>query len=235
MRNWVVFGLIVSLLFLANVSASASYIQGKMYVSDNGKVLFDLEADHFDNVFEGVEFVNGKIRGETEVLTSKSAGVWEIAFDFGEYDNILVDIYFPSGLERIVSISGARSSINLRERSISVYDSGRMNLSAKYLLSETGNYDWVYWILGFVVLAGIYFGYKKIKSRKERIEGAFSYLNAKEQKILESVIDKKSRQKELREKLGFPKASFTRYLLNLEKKRLIVREGEGKNKWVRAI
>jgi len=36
--------------------------------------------------------------------------------------------------------------------------------------------------------------------------------------------------KELRKKLNIPKASFTRYILNLEKKKLIQREGEGKNK-----
>lgn len=234
MGKLILFGIIASLLFLTSVSASASYIQGKIYVSDTGKVIFDLEADPFDNNFEGVSFVDGKVRGASDSLTSKSGGIWEISFDFGEYDNILVDIYFPAGLERIVSISGTGSSINLRERSISIYDSGRMNLSAKYLVKESRSYSWVYWILSFFVIAGAYFGYKKVKSRRERLESAFSYLSDKEQKILESVIEKRSRQKELREKLGIPKASFTRYLLNLEKKRLVVREGEGKNKWVKA-
>ena len=41
------------------------------------------------------------------------------------------------------------------------------------------------------------------------------------------------RQKEARKKIGIPKASFTRYILNLEKKKLLIREGEGKNKVLR--
>jgi uncharacterized membrane protein len=41
------------------------------------------------------------------------------------------------------------------------------------------------------------------------------------------------RQREIRKSLNIPKASFSRYLSNLEKKKLILREGEGKNKVVK--
>ena len=46
-------------------------------------------------------------------------------------------------------------------------------------------------------------------------------------------MKKSMRQKEIRKTLEIPKASFSRYLINLEKKKLILREGEGKNKIVK--
>ena len=49
----------------------------------------------------------------------------------------------------------------------------------------------------------------------------------------EIIKGKEQGKKEIRSSLNIPKASFSRYLLNLEKKKLIIREGEGKNKVVK--
>ena len=56
-----------------------------------------------------------------------------------------------------------------------------------------------------------------------------------EQKIIELLMKKPMRQKEVRKILDFPKASYSRYITNLEKKKLIIREGEGKNKILKLI
>ena len=86
------------------------------------------------------------------------------------------------------------------------------------------------WLVIFLLTSITYFAIKKIRSKKQKLKQAFPYINENEQKILEALMNSPIRQKELRKKLNIPKASFTRYILNLEKKKLIQREGEGKNK-----
>lgn len=58
-------------------------------------------------------------------------------------------------------------------------------------------------------------------------------INDREKDIVELLMKKPMRQKKIRKVLDIPKASFSRYIINLEKKKLILREGEGKNKVVR--
>ena len=43
----------------------------------------------------------------------------------------------------------------------------------------------------------------------------------------------KKKLDQIRKQLDIPKASYSRYLVNLEKKKLIIREGEGKNKIIK--
>ena len=51
--------------------------------------------------------------------------------------------------------------------------------------------------------------------------------------IIKVLMKKQLKQKELRKQLNMPKASFSRYMLSLENKKIIFREGEGKNKLVK--
>ena len=78
-----------------------------------------------------------------------------------------------------------------------------------------------------------YFLYKKSRAKKEHLNHIMPIINENEQKIIEILMKSPLRQKEIRKNLNIPKASFSRYLLNLEKKKLIIREGEGKNKVVK--
>ena len=57
------------------------------------------------------------------------------------------------------------------------------------------------------------------------MKGIFPFVNKNEELIINKLMKKEMRQKELRELLKIPKASFTRYILNLEKKRILYRVG----------
>ena len=74
---------------------------------------------------------------------------------------------------------------------------------------------------------------KKRKKKSDRLNYVLPLINDQEKKIIEILMKKPARQKEIRKKLKIPKASFSRYMINLEKKKLIIRDGEGKNRLVK--
>lgn len=225
---FIALGLVLSLMNFV----SASYISGDIYVYENGNARFDVESDVPLNL-EGLTFNNNKITGTTEVLTAKNTGTWTFELSLGNYDNILLDINLPKNSNSVSSLQGADSIMDIENKVITIVDSGKLDFKVSYKLKETANYGWIFWLILFLVLAGIYLLIKKTRKRKEHLEHVFPLINDNEQKIIELLMKKPMRQKEIRETLGFPKASFSRYLTNLEKKKLILREGEGKNKIVR--
>jgi uncharacterized membrane protein len=221
------------LLFIILVDyASASYIAGDVYVDDRGFTRFNVESDVPINL-EGLSFQNNKITGTTPVLTNKEAGVWTFSMNAGNYSSILLDVHLPKNLNSISSLEGVERVIDPNNQVISLIDSGKLDFRVSYRLKESANYSWIFWPVLFVVVLGVYFVIKKTRKRKEHLEHVFPLINDNEQKVIELLMKKPMRQKEIRKVLGFPKASFSRYLINLEKKKLILREGEGKNKVVR--
>ena len=229
MRKTLLF-LALSVLLLNTVSAS--YIAGDIYIYDNGAVRFNVESD-IPLELEGVSFDNEIMRGTTDMLTSKSGGIWTFELNFEEYDTILLDVHLPKNLDTITSINGVDSAIDIENKIISLIDSGDLTFSASYKLKDTTSYGWIFWPLVLILIIIIFLVFKQSRKRKEHLDHVFPLINDNEQKIIELLMKKPIRQKEIRKILGFPKASFSRYLVNLEKKKLILREGEGKNKVVR--
>ena len=209
---------------------SASYINGDIYVSENGVVSFNVESDVELNV-NGLAYENEMIKGQTSMLTSKQGDVWTFALDFGKYDNMLLEVHFPKSLKAIQSIEGIDRILDTSEKTVTLVDSNKeLDFSINYKLGDSNNYGWIYFIIFVLVFLGVGFYAFNIYKKKYRINTLMPVLNENEEKIIKALMENPMRQKALREKLGIPKASFTRYIINLEKKRLIMREGEGKNK-----
>ncbi len=213
---------------------SAQYITGDIYIDEQGKADFYIDSD-FDLNLNGVNFFDNKLRGESDFLTIKNKDIWTFNLDFGNYETILLDIHFPKNLESINSVQGVESVINLEDKTISLIgENERLYFKVDYRLSDKKNYDFVYVFMAVLIIICILFFYF-LKSRRKKIslKTIMPFINENEQKILEMLMKEPMRQKQVREKLGIPKASFTRYIVNLEKKKLIFREGEGKNKILR--
>lgn len=224
------FAFLLALFLLSNVSAS--YITGNIYLDEKGGARFDVETD-VEIFLEGVSFQNNRLTGTTNQLLMLRGGVWTFDLSSVEYDDIFLEIHLPKNLAAIKSISGSDSIINIEEKIITIADSGKLRINLSYILQEKKNYYWVYWLMSIIVLLIVFFIYKRITKKKERFENILPIINEKEQQIINLLMKKPFRQKELRKTLNLPKASFSRYMVNLEKKKLIVREGEGKNKLVR--
>jgi len=220
------------LLFVSINLASASYISGDIFIRGDGSARFNIETDSpFQN--PDLLFENNKLTGTTEVYTSKSGGLWTFSLDTKNYENVLIDIHLPPSIKSIVSVSGPQHTIDLETKTISIISSSQDTFVVSYKTEEAINYSWIYWLLLIAIVTAIFFVYYKIKKRKLRFENIMPIINEKEQKIIDLLMKKSMRQKEIRKLLEIPKASFTRYILNLEKKKLITREGDGKNKVVK--
>lgn len=225
------FTLLIFLLLIPQISAS--YIYGDIYVLEDGMASFRVESD-LNPEIGGLSFAEGKISGKTSSLTSKQGDVWTFSLDLGMYDDILLDIHLPKSLRSIQSIEGVDRILDPEEKTVSLVDKDKeLRFSIKYKIGDSHNYSWIYFSVLVLILGTIAYFVFRYYRKKERIKAIFPMLNENEEKIIKLLMEKPMRQKVVREKLGIPKASFTRHVINLEKKRLIIRDGEGKNKVLR--
>ncbi len=74
--------LIMFLSLICNVSAQ-NYIIADIKIADNGIVSFDGESSINPGI-EGVDFSDGKISGETQMLTEKKEGKWNFILNLEE-------------------------------------------------------------------------------------------------------------------------------------------------------
>src|SRR3989344_2300925 len=221
--------LLVIILFLNEVSAS--YISGNIYISETGSSRFNLKSDISLNI-ANLEFNNSKISGSTNLLTSKTKEIWTFELALPKYDSTFIDIHFPSSLKSIIKIEGKDYLLDIDKKTITLLNSDS-NFKISYTLEENADYSWLIYLFFLIIIICVYLLYKKSRRKKEHLEHIMPIINGNEQKIIEILMKSPLRQKEIRKTLNIPKASFSRYLLNLEKKKLIIREGEGKNKVVR--
>lgn len=225
------FLVILATIFLIG-NASATYITGDIYLDENGNSRFDLETD-IPIQIQDLTYQENALTGTTNQLLSLRGGIWTLELSLEEYDDIFIDIHLPNNLISILSVEGSDSIIDIEEKIVTLADSGKLEFKMSYELKEKRNYSWIYWLAAIAIIVLGFLAYKKFNKRKEKFEHIMPMINEKEQRIIDLLMKKPLRQKELRKALQLPKASFSRYMVNLEKKKLIIREGEGKNKIVR--
>lgn len=238
--------LLVALVFFGLVGFASAATQINIYVDVNGDALFLGETDGSPELPEGVSVRDGQILGATSELTSKQGNVW--TFDYGLEDSEF-NVVFPEGA---VIKELSNGEIYLDGRQIAVFVVGGVSVS--YTIEETSNNvegPSVLILFGVIVFAIVILGVvflinfrkrekkekkqdKKIKQKKpDKIEMIKQVLNEREKLILEKLKETgKIKTSYLRKMLDIPKASFSRNLQELEKKELVKRTGEGKNKFV---
>ncbi len=223
---------LVFILLLQNVSAQ--YISGDVYILSNGDVSFFVDSDKELNI-EGLIFENNGINGKTSSLTSKSGKEWFFILDFGDYEIILLEIHLPKNLKSINHLEGVDRIIDIDGRTISLIgENEKLYFQIEYELKNENDFFWVFFSIIFILsLLVLYLFFDFFKRKKKKLKDIFPLINDNEKMIIELLMKKPMRQRELRKKLEIPKASFSRYLVNLEKKKLIFREGEGKNKVIK--
>lgn len=224
--------LLILTLALIIPLASASYISGDIEILTDGRAVFNVETDTQLDIPE-LQYNENKLTGTTNSLTIKEGEIWTLNLNFPEYDEIFLEIKLPKNLEEITQIRGNNNIIDLEKKLIIVIDTGKLDFSVKYSLGNYVSYSFLLWpLIAILIIIGFLF-YKKTQRKKEMLSHIMPIINENEQKIIDLLMKKPMRQKEIRKILEIPKASYSRYLVNLEKKKLIVREGEGKNKIVK--
>ena len=212
--------------------ASASYIYGDIYLDENGVASFAVDTD-VDLDLEGISFSEDHLSGETNELISLERGVWSFLLNGDYYDTILIDIHLPGDVDKVISVEGVNFLMGFSQKTINIIDHDKiLDFEITYELESSSGRGFVYFLMG-IILIGVVVLYVVKSKKKKKFEDIFPLINDVEKKIIEMLMKKSMRQKEIRKHLDIPKASYSRYLVNLEKKKLIIREGEGKNKIIK--
>jgi len=221
---------VLVLIFLLG-SVSAQHIYGDIYITEEGKAIFSVETD-VDLELSGLSLEGSKLRGVTNELISMERGIWSFMLNLGFYETILLDIHLPDNIEKINLIEGVDYFIGFDQKTLSIIEGDEdLYFYMEYEISSEKNYGFLYFLGFLIALFLLVVLFIRFSNRKERkLKEIFPFINDKEEKIIKLLMKKSMRQKEVRKKLNIPKASYSRYLVNLEKKKLVSREGEGKNK-----
>ncbi|MDP3966263.1 MAG: winged helix-turn-helix transcriptional regulator [archaeon] len=186
---------------------------------------------------EGVKLENGRIIGETILQTSKSEEVWTFSFYLNASE---IKVFLPKNS----IVKETNGEVYISNGKVTVYNLNNITISYVIEKNNKTNFTLTAIILAILLLFGSAFYYYKNhyekkrktipkKKEKNKIEIIQEILSEKENLIIETLKEKgKIKSSHLRKLTGISKSSFFRHIQELEKKGLVKRTGEGRNKFV---
>lgn len=224
--------LIIILMVLILVQNISAYTYLNIYLDEKGEALFLGESNEQLNLPKGIEIKGNEIIGRTQFLTDKQGDVWTFSYFL---DNAELNLILPKGA-LIKKIYEGEISVNKKQ--ISIYNQDEIEVSYTIESEDKFNYLFCFWIVLIpIFIMGFYFYKSRRILKKEKLEEVDKLkiiqqtLGERENKIINKLKEVKGiKQSRLQKILDIPKASFSRHIQELEKKDLIKRIGEGKNK-----
>lgn len=228
---------------------ASAYIDLIIHIDKSGNCIFLGETNEAIEI-PNIKIEDGKIIGENS-CTSKNKEIW--IFEF-ELKNAEMTVFLPEN--SIVR--------NLEDGEISIYEPtnpfererivvyAKDKTSIDYSIGEDKfDYEVLYSIIiSIIILTALTLYYMRSQNTKAQQKNKKSkrsnktnklatikeILNDRDKKIID-VLEKHGKIKSsyLRKLSEIPKASFFRHITELEKKRIIKKSGEGKNKFVEAV
>ncbi len=223
----VLYSVFVCILLISQTSALT---QLNIYLDDSGNAEFLGESNENITLPEGVTLENGQIRGTTSALTSKQGTQWSFNYELA---NSEIVGFLPEGAVLDNNLGG---EVFIERGVIAIYTSNKIQIS--YHVGKTsGSGYWIMWTSIFVLaIIGYYFYHIKKRDKKKENNSGMKLENIlhERQNLILARVKETGRVKMsyLRKQCNMPKASFSRHIRELEKKKLIVLSGEGKNKFV---
>lgn len=233
--------LIVTLLALTPFISAYTYLN--IYIDETGEALFLGETNEQLNLPEGVKINKETIKGTTQKLTEKKGEDWKFSYNLKGAELYII---LPKGAV-IKDINNGE--ITLEKNQLSVY--AKENIEILYIIekNEGLNY-WLFLLVALIVMVSFYFYIHILKRRKEvvvrtlkkkdrarrinkkeKLEVMKQILSDREKIIVNKLGElKEIKYSQLQKILEIPKASFSRHIQELERKNIIKRTGEGKNK-----
>ncbi len=236
----VLFLAVFSVLILCG-SVSA-YTQISIYVDNAGGALFLGQSNDSITLPEGITLQNGEVGGYTSALTKKDGDLWTFSYELSGTE---LNVILPTGTVVKNLFSG---EIYLIGKQIGVYSNDQVKVSYTITPVESSNNTRLIIVLVLLLVMAVV-GYiywfrkgsraekkvvRKKVVKKEGLHPALeNVLNEREKIILNKLREVgKTKSSYLRRALDIPKASFSRHIHELEKKKLVRLSGEGKNKFV---
>lgn len=251
------YAIVIILIFIVlqmhSVSAQNEFI---IHLDEGGTATFAGTIQNNNTKLpQGISIINNSLEGLTTVLTKKNGEIWTFAFFF---QNSTIQVYLPNNsiVEQIKGNLLTENNKIVIKSNNSISVSYKLQPSSKNTITPTKSSErlGIIFLLALLI-AGILLFYirKRIKkwilnkikpkkrkngqnNSKNKIELLNQILNEKENKIL-SILRNKGKMKcsYLQKTSEIPKSSFFRNLQELEKKKLVIRSGPGRNKFVDII
>ncbi len=227
---------LIILVFTIHIASAATFLN--IYVENNGDATFLGETDRNVSLPNGIELKDGRIIGSTNNLTKKNGEIWEFSYSLSGAE---LNLILPEGA---IIKNNTVGDIYLDNNKFAVYSKDKIKVS--YTIDNSVNSGFPVWmaivIILFVIAALGYIFRSKIKlpkktnSANNHLEMIKKVLNEREKLILDKLKNSgKIKSSYLRKLCEMPKASFSRHIQELERKGLIHRSGEGKNKFVNIV
>jgi uncharacterized membrane protein len=223
--------LFLSIFFL--ISQAYALTSLNIYLDESGDAIIVGTAQSNTSLPDYLTYQNGKVTGITSELTSKNGDLW--AFDFSLNDSY-INVILPEGAI-IQSISNFNSTTVTGSNELEII--AQDSVSVSYTIQKPQKSYFLWLILALVIILLILVGFyltKFIRNRKneqDKLEIIKKVLNDREKLILDTLKKSgKIKSSHLRKLTDLPKATFSRYLTELAKKKLIILSGDGKNKFV---
>ncbi len=219
-------------VILLNQASAYTYLN--IYLEENGEAVFLGETSENLQLPDNIFVEDGIIKGSTQLLTNKQGELWTFVY---ELDGAELNLILPKNAI-LKSLSNQNSEITIIKDQISIY--ARDEIGITYTIQENNNQTFPLIIPIITLLIIILFSaYYLIKINKKKYKGQDNLeiikqvLSERQKLILENLKKAgKIKSSYLRALTQLPKASFSRHINELEKKFLIKRSGEGRNKFV---
>jgi len=226
-------GLIFIFVFLVLASNVSAYTFINIYLDESGSALFFGGTDEVLSLPEGIKVSDEEIIGKTPELTTKKGEIWRFSYYLKNAD---ISLILPKGAA-IRSID--EGEIYIKENRISISNSGGINLT--YVIEEQPGDLFLWFVLSFIILGVLVIAFFYVRQKRLKHDNRIKRKDDLMKKILNErenlILDKlrgtgKIKASQLRKICDIPKASFSRHVRELERKELLRRIGEGKNKFL---
>lgn len=237
--------ILFSILAIILVQTASAFTFLNIYLDESGKATFIGETSEIIQLPSGIKMSGSNIIGETQTLTSKSGEFWSFNYSIKDSE---INLILPKGTV-IKTISNGEISINKEQISVFFIEKISITYTIEESFTDSLGISSNSLLLG-IILLGVsiilvvflinYSKREKEEDKKETKEKKpdklklLSKILSEREKLILSTLKKsgKVKQSHLRKLTNIPKASFSRHIQELEKKKLIKRSGEGKNKFV---
>ena len=229
--------------------------QVNIYVDGAGDALFLGFTDDGTNLPDGIKVEDGKVSGFTSALTTKSGELWTFETFL---KNTEMNVILPEGA-KIINVTNGEIFLEGGQIAVYVWEGTQI----KYRIEKKDNSGvgraaaWIIFIILLVFMVYVInYVLKERKSAKKKTDEKLKKTEGKSKvgkkfdkaKAIEGILNEreklivaalrkvgKTKGSFLRREVDIPKASFSRHIQELEKKGLIKRSGEGRNKFVELV
>ena len=223
-------------VLLTNLASAFTFIN--IYVDETGKSLFLGETNESltSSLPENIKLENGEIVGSTQILTTKRGELWTFKYELAGSE---LNIILPEGA--VIKSITPGVEISLEKGRISIFSQDVLEVGYEIEAPEEstpiiGNVPLMAILIAIAVILVVFLiNYSKRKDKEDKKEKSSieHLLNEREKLIIKKLEETgKIKSSQLRKITEIPKASFSRHVQELEKKKLIKRSGDGKNKFV---